>query len=167
MFSTLRSVLWAVVCAWVLVGCEAGPPPTNLTPAKEKSAQCVEPTDDMRKNHMAYLNKHRDATVIEGIRTTQHSLNECINCHVAPTRSDNSPVHYGDKDHFCTNCHVYAGVKIDCFQCHADRPEVAKQTNYQHRLGSSQGYHHSSQQLSTAQPLSTQDVQAITNGGVQ
>ena len=30
---------------------------------------CVEPTDDMRKNHMEYILHQRDATVHEGIRT--------------------------------------------------------------------------------------------------
>lgn len=137
-----------------LVACDAGVPQPNLAPAKAKAAQCVEPTADIRKNHMAYLNVHRDKTVIEGIRSTKHSLNECINCHVAPTREDGSAVHYTDekKDHFCASCHTYVGVKMDCFQCHADRPEVAQNVNYQHKL-SSNTYHLSAQ---TGQP-SVQD----------
>jgi hypothetical protein len=166
MFSILRSILWAVACVWVLVGCEAGPPPTNLAPAKEKAAQCVEPTQDIRKNHMAYLMKHRDETVLEGIRTPQHSLAECINCHVAPTRADGSPVHYEDQDHFCATCHTYAGVKLDCFQCHADRPEVTNQPNYQHKIGSSESYHFTNQ-VSKATSLSAQDVKTLTNEVVQ
>ena len=28
---------------------------------------------------------------------------------------------YPDPDHFCAGCHLYASVKIDCFECHADR----------------------------------------------
>lgn len=133
-----------------LVGCDAGVPEPNLAPAKAKAAQCVESTADMRKNHMAYLNVHRDKTVIEGIRTTKHSLNECISCHVAPTREDGSAVHYTDekKDHFCASCHRYVGVKIDCFQCHTDRPQVTANMNYQHKL-SSNTYHLSAK---TAKP---------------
>ena len=44
---------------------------------------CVEPTDEMRTNHMEYILDQRDATVHEGIRTKQYSLTECINCHVS------------------------------------------------------------------------------------
>lgn len=134
-----------LLLALTLAACDAGVPQPNLAPAKAKAAQCVEPTADIRKNHMAYLNVHRDETVIQGIRTTKHSLKECINCHVAPTRADGSAVHYTDekKDHFCASCHTYVGVKIDCFQCHADRPQVAETMNYQHKL-SSNHYHLSS-----------------------
>jgi len=142
LLSKIKSLLVLALLTLALVGCDAGVPEPNLAPAKAKAAQCVEPTADMRKNHMAYLNVHRDKTVIEGIRTTKHSLNECINCHVAPTREDGSAVHYTDekKDHFCASCHTYVGVKIDCFQCHADRPQVAENINYQHKL-SSNNYH--------------------------
>ena len=80
---------------------------------------CVEPTGDMRKNHMKYLLHQRDATVHEGIRTEQHSLHECINCHVSD--APDAPRVDSEK-HFCNSCHTYAAVNIDCFQCHADRP---------------------------------------------
>ncbi|WP_020560439.1 hypothetical protein [Thiofilum flexile] len=165
-FKTLKPLLVLLAGVWILVGCEAGPPPTNLAPAKAKAAQCVEPTADIRKNHMAYLMQHRDATVLAGIRSKQYSLVECINCHVDPKRADGSAVHYEDRDHFCASCHTYVGVKIDCFQCHADRPELANQTNYQHKLGSAESYHFS-HQLGTPAVLSLQDLQTITSGGVQ
>ena len=35
---------------------------------------CVEPTEEMRANHMKYILHQRDATVHEGIRTEQYSL---------------------------------------------------------------------------------------------
>jgi hypothetical protein len=142
LLSNIKSLLGLALLSMALVGCDAGLPEPNLAPAQAKAAQCVEPTADMRKNHMVYLDAHRDQTVIEGIRTTQHSLNACINCHVAPTREDGSAVHYTDakQDHFCASCHTYVGVKIDCFQCHADRPQVAENPNYQHKL-SSNSYH--------------------------
>ena len=80
---------------------------------------CVEPTAEMRKNHMEYILDQRDATVHEGIRTRQYSLEECINCHVSD--APDAPRVDSEK-HFCNSCHTYAAVSIDCFQCHADRP---------------------------------------------
>lgn len=46
-----------------------------------KGEQCVEPTPDMRRNHMRYLTHQRDETVHRGIRTKRHSLKECVACH--------------------------------------------------------------------------------------
>jgi hypothetical protein len=85
---------------------------------------CVEPTDEMRKNHMEYILHKRDETMHEGIRTRQHSLKECINCHISD--APDAPRISSDK-HFCNSCHTYAAVKIDCFQCHADRPVKSAQ----------------------------------------
>lgn len=82
---------------------------------------CVEPTQDMRKNHMEYILHQRDDTMYDGIRTSRHSLKECINCHV-PEAQNGKVVRHDDPEHFCNSCHTYAAVKIDCFQCHADRP---------------------------------------------
>ncbi len=79
---------------------------------------CVEPTDEMRKNHMEYILHQRDETMHRGIRTRLYALEECINCHVP----ENTTVRSDSSDHFCSTCHTYASVKIDCFQCHADRP---------------------------------------------
>ncbi|MDH3979308.1 MAG: sulfur reduction protein DsrJ [Gammaproteobacteria bacterium] len=80
---------------------------------------CVEPTAEMRKNHMDYILHQRDETMYEGIRTRQYSLNECINCHVSD--AEDAP-RVSSEEHFCNSCHSYAAVKVDCFQCHADRP---------------------------------------------
>jgi len=88
------------------------PHPTNGT------TECVEPEDDMKKNHMNYLLHQRDETMHEGIRTKQYSLKECINCHVPK----DSTARFGDNQHFCSSCHNFAAVSIDCFQCHMDRP---------------------------------------------
>lgn len=94
-------------------------------PAAKEGTQCVEDKDVMRRNHMDYLLAHRDKTMREGIRTTKHSLKECIGCH-APAQEETAAGRESGKEeggHFCKNCHVYAGVKIDCFQCHATLPE--------------------------------------------
>ncbi len=89
-----------------------------LATAKAKSEQCVEDTAEMRKNHMEKILHQRDETMYKGIRTKQYSLKECINCHVP----ENATARYGDDKHFCSSCHNYTAVSIDCFQCHADKP---------------------------------------------
>jgi len=94
---------------------------------------CVEPTAEMRANHMEYILDQRDATMHEGIRTTQYSLNECIDCHVSD--APDAPRIDSEK-HFCNSCHTYAAVSIDCFQCHADRPV---KTKFQSRLNEGMG----------------------------
>ena len=47
-----------------------------------KGEVCVEPTEVMRKYHMDFLLHQRDKTVHQGIRTKNHSLVNCIDCHV-------------------------------------------------------------------------------------
>jgi predicted CXXCH cytochrome family protein len=84
---------------------------------------CVADTDFMRRNHMTLLKHQRDDTVLEGVRSKQYSLKECISCH-AVSGSDAMPVTISSPEHFCRSCHDYAAVKIDCFQCHASRPDV-------------------------------------------
>ncbi len=90
-------------------------------PKAVKGEQCVEDTGEMRRNHMAYLKKHRDETLREGIRTKQYSLKQCLECHVPA--EDTPAAGRAEGEHFCKNCHVYAGVSIDCFECHATKPE--------------------------------------------
>ena len=43
--------------------------------------KCVEPEDEMRRNHMNYILHQRDETMYRGIRTPKYSLAECIDCH--------------------------------------------------------------------------------------
>jgi hypothetical protein len=94
--------------------------------AAEAGGKCVEDTAFMRRNHMELLKHHRDQTVHEGIRTTQHSLANCIGCHASKETGRVT----GSKDAFCEGCHTYAAVKLDCFECHTDRarPAVASAT---------------------------------------
>ena len=92
----------------------------NIVPTP-KGEKCVEPTADMRANHMKYLLHKRDDTVHQGIRTKKHSLTECINCHVTPGK-DGSIARVSSDQHFCSSCHRSVSVKLDCFECHADRP---------------------------------------------
>ena len=112
----------------MLQGCETSPPESRLDTAKVKAEQCVEPTDEMRTNHMDFIKHQQDATVYGGERDTKHAFITCINCHV-PAETAGKPVNYltddGDlnEEHFCATCHKYSAVKIDCFECHSDNPE--------------------------------------------
>jgi len=119
LLSTLLGTLLMAASLMVSAGASAPVVPTG------KGEQCVEPTADMRKNHMEYLLHQRDKTMHQGIRTKQHSLKECINCHVQANKTGDYPSVHGanSEQHFCDSCHSYAAVKIDCFECHADRPE--------------------------------------------
>jgi len=93
--------------------------PDAVTP--KNAEMCVEPTEVMRRDHMKFLLHQRDATVIDGIRTEKYSLVGCINCH---------------NPSFCAGCHLYTSVKIDCFECHADRGlETVQQSQLQSDLG--------------------------------
>ena len=91
-------------------------------PAKPVQAeQCVEPVDVMRREHMEILLHRRDDTVLKGNRSPKYSLSGCIECH-AQTSDSGETLRADNPDHFCSSCHLYAGVRIDCFECHADRP---------------------------------------------
>ena len=81
-----------------------------------RGEKCVEPTEDMRRNHMKHILHQRDKTVHQGIRTTKHSLKNCVDCHADP--ATNSVL---GQDGFCSSCHEFASVKIDCFSCHTDK----------------------------------------------
>jgi len=93
--------------------------------------KCVEPTDWMRRNHMTALTHKRDATMYEGERSAKFSLKACISCH-AVQGGDGRPVTVADPRHFCRSCHDYAAVQVDCFECHASRPEPGKAAGLQH-----------------------------------
>jgi mono/diheme cytochrome c family protein len=95
------------------------------SPPKGKGDKCVADTAFMRRYHMTMLDHQRDGTVYEGIRTKQFSLKTCIACH-AVNGPDARPVTIKSPKHFCRVCHDYAAVKVDCFECHASRPEPGK-----------------------------------------
>jgi hypothetical protein len=95
-------------------------PPKAKQPVSAEQ-HCVEPIDDIRRNHGQYLKHHRDDTVHSGVRTSQYSLIACINCHVTKDAAGDYPS-IKTRDHFCRSCHAYAAVTIDCFQCHASHP---------------------------------------------
>lgn len=76
--------------------------------------KCIAPTEEMRRNHMDMLKHQRNRTLREGIRGEKASLNACIECHASKTTGSV----IGHDDGFCQNCHAYAAVKLDCWDCH-------------------------------------------------
>ncbi len=107
---------------WLAVSADGVPYPDI---PRGQGEVCVEDTDFMRRNHMSILMHQRDDTVHKGLRTRQHSLKECIDCHAVPG-TDSMPVTAASPQHFCRSCHDYAAVKIDCFECHASRPALGE-----------------------------------------
>ncbi len=100
----------------------AGAPKPDI-PEAIKGEQCVEDTEFMRRNHMALLEHQRDDTVRRGIRSKKHSLKNCFTCHVVKGE-DGKAVTASDPRHFCRECHDYAAVTVDCWQCHVSTPEA-------------------------------------------
>ncbi|OED41902.1 hypothetical protein AB833_08685 [Chromatiales bacterium (ex Bugula neritina AB1)] len=88
-----------------------------------KGDQCVADTDTMRRNHMDLIVHQRDETVIKGLRDEPFSLVECVECH-AQTDVSGQPLRIDAEGQFCESCHAYAAVSIDCFSCHAAKPEL-------------------------------------------
>jgi hypothetical protein len=87
-----------------------------------KLEHCVEPTPFMRRNHMELILHQRDVTVHTGIHSSKYSIEICVDCHVSYA-PDGKPIPINQEGQFCDNCHEYAAVKLDCFQCHATVPE--------------------------------------------
>jgi len=85
-----------------------------------KGDKCVRDDDYMRRNHMKILMHQRDETMHKGIRGSQDSLKNCIECHVNPKTNSVA----SSKEDFCMGCHSYAGVKLDCFECHSSKPKA-------------------------------------------
>jgi hypothetical protein len=121
----LRPLLWAAAALGslaVVAGCGEPLAVASLegSPAEQMDS-CVEPTDVMRRRHMDFILHQRDETMHLGIRTEDHSLKGCVDCHTA-YNADDRPIPINAEGQFCSSCHVYAAVGIDCFQCHATTP---------------------------------------------
>lgn len=82
---------------------------------------CVEPTEYMRRNHFELIEHQRDETVHGGVRSTKHSLADCVACHVGYT-AEHQPTPIQDEGQFCSTCHRYAAVSLNCFGCHSPVP---------------------------------------------
>ena len=138
---------WLFVLLVGISGLQAASLLPALPKAKAKANaeyDCVEPVAEMRRNHMEKMLHQRDDTTRRGVRTKQHSLAQCINCHVSADANGIFPRHDSPK-HFCGACHQFAGVMIDCFECHSTKPKGsiamhplnAKTAHLKHKLAAS------------------------------
>jgi hypothetical protein len=114
------TLLASFFVAQVLYAAEPSRVPQPLIKAGD-GANCVADTVFMKKNHMDLLKHQRDDTVHEGIRAAKFSLKGCVNCHASKT-SNSVIAEPGD---FCRSCHSYAGVSLDCFECHNAKAQTA------------------------------------------
>jgi len=120
--TALVVMITAILCL-LLQPAQAGehvPAPVIKLP-KDAEA-CIRPTEFMRRNHMHLLTHKRDKTVRQGIRTKDASLSACIDCH-AGKNDDGSFIPVNAPGQFCSTCHEYAAVKLDCFECHRTTPD--------------------------------------------
>ncbi|MEK6204491.1 MAG: hypothetical protein N2B02_02505 [Amylibacter sp.] len=107
------------------------PGPTIELPTDAK--QCIRPAEVMRRDHMLLLGHKRDQTVREGIRTEDASLQGCVDCHVKKDDAgEASPVNAPGQ--FCSTCHEYTSVKLDCFECHRTTPDDFGSTTASSRI---------------------------------
>jgi hypothetical protein len=98
-----------ILAAVLAVAAHAGAPKIKI----ERGEACVAPTAEMRRDHMKMLLHQRDRTMRQGLREPRFSLKNCVECHAS--RETGSVL---GKDGFCSSCHEYAAVSIDCFGCH-------------------------------------------------
>lgn len=115
-------IRWLATAAWLLPAAVMADEFPGLHIPRGKGDACVAATDEMRKNHMDYLLHQRDRTVYQGIRGEAFSLTGCIDCHVQKDRIGKF-IPINNDDQFCGVCHRYVSVKIDCFDCHASKPD--------------------------------------------
>lgn len=119
---TTKLMTLLLAATFVTAAAAADPAKTSRVPApafginKDKAEKCVEPTEVMRRDHMKFILHQRDDTMHRGIRTSKHSLKNCVDCHADPKTGS-----VLGKDGFCASCHQYAAVTIDCFSCHTDK----------------------------------------------
>lgn len=79
----------------------------------ERGEACVAPVAEMRRDHMTMLLHQRDKTMRLGLREPRFSLKNCVDCHAS--RKTGSVL---GQDGFCSSCHAFTAVTIDCFECH-------------------------------------------------
>lgn len=99
---------------------------------------CVLPKEQMRERHMALLKQWRDQVVrnedradvklLNGAPMELSLTNGCMKCHAKEDCGSHRAVAT-----YCTDCHDYVGISIDCWTCHLD-PAPPGHDNAQARL---------------------------------
>ena len=87
---------------------------------RARGEPCVADPAFMRRNHMDLLRHQRSETVHQGVRDPRASLKGCIACHASTATGSVALA----KTDFCVSCHSYAAVTVDCFECHASKPQA-------------------------------------------
>jgi len=120
----------AALCAAAFAGAALAADPAGrvVKPSisVDRSTQCIDSPEVMRRTHMDMLKHERDRTVRKGIRGEKVNLNGCIDCHAGPGAGAAAGSAVGSPQAFCETCHRYAAVKLDCFECHQARPAGAQ-----------------------------------------
>jgi hypothetical protein len=121
--AVVRGLLAVAGLVWALGALPAAAEENFVTPGSKAAGleNCVEATDYMRRNHMELIKHERHIVVHQGIRDSNHSLAGCVACHVAPG-PDQKPVSVYAEGQFCSRCHEYTAVDVNCFGCHATVP---------------------------------------------
>ena len=107
----------AILATLLALAAHAGAPKFKI----ERGEACVAPVEEMRRDHMKMLLHQRDRTMRQGVRAPRFSLKGCVDCHASQKTGS-----VLGKEGFCSSCHEYAAVKIDCFECHT--PQRAERT---------------------------------------
>jgi hypothetical protein len=85
--------------------------------AMAKAAHCIRDDEYMIRHHPDMLKHQRVDTLRRGIRSGDFSLKHCMECHSNYQTAGNGPIKTD-----CDNCHEFAAVELDCWDCHAKRP---------------------------------------------
>jgi len=102
-----------------VAGEPAGRTPRPAIEPATAGTQCVAAPDVMRRDHPSMLKHQRDETVHRGVREAKSSLKGCIGCHASAATGSVAQA----KTDFCSSCHSYAAVQIDCFECHSSKAQ--------------------------------------------
>jgi hypothetical protein len=87
------------------------------TIAQAKGGHCVRDDAYIMRHHPDMLRHQRDNTLRLGIRAGDFNLMRCMECH------SNNAADPAELKTDCDNCHAYAAVHLDCWDCHAKRPD--------------------------------------------
>lgn len=101
-----------------MAGEPAGRTPRPAIEPAKAGTQCVAAPAVMRREHPQRLKHQRDLTVQRGVRQGRDSLQGCVECHASAATGSVAQA----KTDFCSSCHGYAAVQVDCFECHASKP---------------------------------------------
>ncbi len=124
----LRAIAFALCAGALASTVSASDPAARVAkPAisVDRSTQCIDSPDVMRRTHMDMLKHQRDRTVRAGMRGEKVHLNGCVECHAGPGAGAAAGSVVGSPQAFCEGCHRYAAVKLDCFGCHQARPAAS------------------------------------------